>query len=382
MTATANILQADARRIPLADSSIDCVVTSPPYWQVRDYGVAGQLGLEDSPAAYVAEIVGVFREIRRVLKPQGTVWLNLGDCYAGSGKGTLSDSKTRDGRRDLTKERHIPLSGDLPAAWRVPEGLKSKDLVGMPWRVAFALQADGWLLRADIIWHKPNPMPESVRDRPTKAHEYIFLFAKQARYYYDFEAAKEPCSENTHARVARQGLAGPNASWLGADFKGERDTARDQVHPATQGKPPRKPGVNPKAAGGGYGGDHRFAGLAASERVYRPRQNESFSAAIVGQVLKRNKRSVWTVGSRGYKGAHFATYPEALVEPCILAGCPAGGLVLDPFCGTGTTLAVATRLGRNAVGLELKPEYVELAKQRLAAAPKPAALPLLERGAA
>jgi len=267
------LIRADARARPLRDGCIDCVVTSPPYFGLRDYGAVGQIGIEPTPTAYVAAIVAVFRDVHRVMMPRGTVWLNLGDSYAGSGS-----------------------------------GLKAKDLIGIPWRVAFALQADGWYLRADVIWSKPNPMPESVTDRPTKAHEYVFLLTKGERYFYDAAAIREE---------------GSGRNW-------------------------RESGGNMVGAGiHKYGGGYRDNGDGQS-----------------GEAYGRNKRSVWTVGTKPYLGAHFATFPEALVEPCILAGCPLGGLVLDPFVGSGTVVAVAERLGRRGVGVDLA--YHDLSKARTA----------------
>ena len=276
----------------LPAASVNCVITSPPYFGLRDYGMDEQIGLEQTPAEYVQKLVSVFRECWRVLRDDGTLWLNLGDSYNGSGgaggdykEGGLKEGQPKYPGRKLT-------------------GLKSKDLIGIPWRVAFALQDDGWYLRSDIIWHKPNPMPESVTDRPTKSHEYIFLLTKSQKYYYDAEAIKE------------QAVVG----WAGSTFNGERDLA---VRPTT-GDGPR---------------------------------NETDT---------RNKRTVWTVPTSPYKGAHFATFPADLVKPMVLAGCPVDGTVLDPFNGSGTTGEVAIGLGRNYIGIELNPEYIKLANRRLA----------------
>ncbi len=273
----------------MAEGSVNCCVTSPPYFGLRDYGVDGQMGLEQTPDEYVALLVAVFHEARRVLRDDGTLWLNLGDSYAGGGHGGHSDNKAAIG---VTGPRY-----------NKPVGLKSKDLIGIPWRVAFALQADGWYLRQDIIWVKPNAMPESVTDRCTKSHEYVFLLSKSQSYYYDNEAVKEP------------------AVSVG-----------------------RIPGGNLK--------------VDAS-------RNDSGSDMTVPVAPMRNKRSVWTISTRPFKGAHFATFPEKLVEPCILAGCPSGGTVLDPFMGSGTTLAVAKRLGRNSVGIDLNHDYCEIARKRI-----------------
>ncbi len=260
----------------LPDQSVHTCVTSPPYFGLRDYGHDGQIGLEPTPDEFVTKLVEVFREVRRVLRNDGTLWLNLGDSYA------------RQGGRESTQGRHWDGREADPGAMHSTRhasdiGLKPKDLIGIPWRVAFALQADGWYLRQDIIWHKPNPMPESVTDRCTKAHEYIFLLSKSQRYYFDLEAMKE------------------------------------------------------KATG----------------------------SALANE--KRNRRSVWTVTTKPFKGAHFATFPPDLIEPCIKAGCPEGGTVLDPFGGSGTTGLVAQTWGRKFILCELNSEYAQMAQNRIAA---------------
>ena len=285
----------------LPAESVNCCVTSPPYWSLRDYGEDAQLGLEPTPDEYVARMVAVFREVRRVLRDDGTLWLNLGDSYAGGnyrggGIDTASEQRSNFGTTDF-----------MATKANVPPGLKPKDLVGIPWRVACALQADGWYLRSDIIWSKPNPMPESVTDRPTKAHEYVFLMSKAARYYYDAEA------------IAETSIFGPGS-------RADKDR-----------------------------GD--FAGKWSDVPG-----KEAFRS--ISQT--RNRRTVWTIPTQPYPDAHFATYPEKLVEPCVLAGCPAGGTVLDPFTGSGTTGSVACRLGRNFIGVELNPEYAEMAERRIA----------------
>jgi DNA modification methylase len=280
----------------LPDESVNCCVTSPPYWGLRDYGVAGQIGLEATPDAYVAKMVEVFREVRRVLKADGTLWLNLGDSYAGSW-GAMSHSIEDKAKRTGSNVR--------PVTSRPMQGIKPKDLVGIPWRVAFALQADGWYLRSDIIWAKPNPMPESVTDRPTKAHEYIFLMSKSDRYWYDHEAVLEPFTND----------------WLST----------------------RKP--------------YQIKGNTDRNDGGQPPQSANENG--------RNKRSVWTVTTQPYPDAHFATFPPKLIEPCILAGCPPGGIVLDPFLGSGTTLYVAKELNREGIGIELNAAYITLAERRL-----------------
>lgn len=337
------ILVGDVRQklAELPDESVQCVVTSPPYWGLRDYGVAGQLGLEATPAEYVAAMVEVFGQVRRVLKPDGTLWMNLGDSYAGSGRG-MGDTKTTNkgneasrgvGGSKLPCGRHenARQNGNIGRAWvKPPEGLKPKDLVGIPWRVAFAMQADGWWLRSDIIWHKPSPMPESITDRPTKAHEYIFLLAKSESYFYDAEAIKEKAGNNTHPRRAKNFR--PSGWANGSDHSAiAHQTAKT----------------------------HRKCAAATSG----VKQNKSFDDAMCEMVEYRNKRSVWTVPSRPYKEAHFATYPPDLIKPCILAGSRPGDVVLDPFGGSGTTGMVALELGRSAILIELNPEYAKLAEQ-------------------
>ena len=281
----------------LPDASAQTCVTSPPYFGLRDYGVDGQIGLEPTPDEFVASLATVFREVRRVLRDDGTLWLNLGDSYARTG-GT--DRKVPETARVGSTRNTMTQMGDRTG--KAPSGLKDKDLIGVPWRVAFALQADGWYLRQDIIWHKPNPMPESVRDRCTKAHEYIFLLSKSPRYYFDSEAIKEPASA-----------------------------------------PPKKCGPKNDAS-----------------------RNDSGRTGIVrGDGETRNRRSVWTVSTKPFGGAHFATFPPALIEPCILAGSRLGDTVLDPFGGAGTTGLVAQQHGRNAVLTEINPEYAEIARRRI-----------------
>lgn len=292
----------------LPDASVHCCVTSPPYWGLRDYGHDGQIGLEATPEAYVARMVEVFREVRRVLREDGTCWLNLGDSYAAS----QSAGDKVFGNAEFNANRPSRAATKTPA--RTLGSLKPKDLVGIPWRVAFALQSDGWWLRQDIIWHKPNPMPESVRDRCTKAHEYVFLLTKSERYYYDAKAVSEPSADPGRVR-------------------------NDSV-----------------------------GGASHVERQQHSR------GGVVSGYLTRNRRSVWTVTTKPYSGAHFAVMPPDLVEPCIKAGCPEGGTVLDPFAGSGTTLAVAAELGRNAIGCELNPDYIALAERRILEARQSVAL--------
>ena len=307
------IIRADARHIPLRDGCVQTVVTSPPYWGLRDYGVSGQIGLEATPDAYVETMVGVFREVRRVLRDDGTVWLNLGDSYVhgvpGGGSVFAKGRNGSDGRKSYDSDKP---RGRQKISTMV-DGLKVKDLCGIPWRVAFALQADGWYLRSDIIWAKPNPMPESVTDRPTRSHEYIFLLSKNERYFYDTDAIKEAASELTNSR--------------GPAYHAMNKTA---------------------VAGSGI------------------RRNSSWESATWGRVDSRNKRSVWTVNSEPTPEAHFATFPQKLIEPCILAGSRTGDLILDPFIGSGTVGKVAERFGRRWVGLELSEKYIDIAKNRTA----------------
>jgi DNA modification methylase len=303
-----------------AESAQMCV-TSPPYWGLRDYGVAGQMGLEKTPDAYVAGMVEVFRQVKRVLKSDGTLWLNLGDSYARNG-GTPGG-----GNREV-----LHMEGVQKRMLSVPEcsGLKPKDLVGIPWRVAFALQADGWYLRQDIIWHKPNPMPESVRDRCTKAHEYIFLLAKSERYLFDVDAIKEPSVKG----------------WAGSQFHTGK-TGAHQLGRASK----RREG---KILGRGTQG---YAPARGNDRAN--------SGGFPNPDGTRQKRSVWSVTSKPFKGAHFATFPPDLIEPCILGGSRFGDTVLDPFFGAGTTGLVAQKHGRKYLGIELNPDYVAIASERL-----------------
>jgi DNA modification methylase len=306
------ILLGDCRELlkTLDAGSVRCCVTSPPYWGLRDYGVDGQIGLEKTPEAYVAEIVGVFREVKRVLADDGTLWLNLGDSYMGGGGGNYgSGASVASGHgQHLTNVRNRP-------AFIAATGLKAKDLVGIPWRVAFALQANGWYLRSDIIWHKPNPMPESVTDRPTRAHEYVFLLSKSAKYFYDADALREPSSTEGYTWEERQAMG----------FRGNT-------------KHPTKDAIE--------------SGLSIPS--FAPNGNG------------RNARTVWTIPTQPTPDAHFATFPEALAERCILAGSAHGDTVLDPFFGSGTVGKVAERLGREWIGCELNPKYVEIAGKKTA----------------
>ena len=275
-----SIIQGDALTVlrQMDSGSVECCVTSPPYYNLRDYGVAGQIGLEETPEEYIAKLVAVFREVRRVLRDDGTLWINIGDSYATvSGNRPPSNTRNKCGHTEK----------------RVPIGYKYKDIIGIPWMRAFALRADGWYLRQDIIWHKPNAMPESVRDRCTKSHEYIFLLTKSPHYYYDQAAISEPVAASTIQRLSNGAMK------------------------------------------------------------------------AVGKLLTRNKRDVWTIATAQFSGAHFATFPLDLVRPCILAGCKPGGLVLDPFAGSGTTGVVAVEEGHSFAGIEINSEYVDMAQKRI-----------------
>lgn len=325
----------------LPEKSVHCCVTSPPYWGLRDYGVDGQLGLESSPSEFVANMVNVFREVHRVLRDDGTLWINLGDSYAGSGKGAWNNSQAQ-------KEVYVPKPGGKEIAIpKTPEGLKPKDLVGIPWRVALALQEDGWYLRSDIIWSKPNPMPESVTDRPTKAHEYIFLLTKSQRYFYDNDAVKEPISASSVVRLAQ-------------DLEGQKGSMRANGGAKTNG--PMKAVLGKGNAKTFRGGGKYTSGKSFDNSSLEERDSHGNKANESGM---RNRRTVWTVATQSFSEAHFATFPTKLIEPCILAGCPQGGIVLDPFMGSGTTAIVAKNLGRSFIGTELNPEYIKIAEDRI-----------------
>lgn len=326
------IINADCRTAlrEIAAASVQTCVTSPPYFGLRDYGHEGQIGLEPSPDEFVAAMVEVFREVRRVLRDDGTLWLNLGDSYAGSRCGPQGLLGQMADRSISSQRQARGQSGSYAAR----PGAKPKDLIGIPWMVAFALRSDGWFLRSHIIWAKPNPMPESVVDRPTSSHESIFLLAKSSRYFYDAAAIREPATVPTWEDGSRV-FGGANKH--GANAKhGDRTAGRATA--------PRK-----SAPKGSFDGKTKNADQPAFRAV----------------VPERNKRNVWTVPSQPFAEAHFATFPPALIEPCILAGCPEGGTVLDPFGGAGTTGLVADRHGRNAILIELNPAYAAMAEQRI-----------------
>jgi len=306
------ILRGDALAVlrTLPDGCVNCCVTSPPYFGLRDYGVDGQIGLEETPEAYTVRLTGVFREVRRVLVKDGTLWIVIADSYAGSGKGRNVDGRhCIDGSKSGSyREQTDGIIGKQRA------GCKTKDMLGIPWMLAFALRDDGWYLRSDIIWHKPNNMPHSVTDRPVNTYEHLFLLAKTPKYYFDYHALEVPTSEDTKRRVKR----GFNAGKYAAGAPGQAPQTINQAIAPTADVP-----------------------------------------------AMRRGRDVWSVPTAPYKGAHFAAYPLELVKPCILAGCPEGGIVIDPFFGSGTTGAAALALGRRYLGIELNPEYITLAGERL-----------------
>ncbi len=288
----------------LPDNCVDCCVTSPPYFGLRDYGTEEQIGLEETPELFVDKLVSVFEEVRRVLKPEGTLWLNLGDSYAGGGGASGHTSETKNMGATTSAYGAVKSGGKK-------YGLKSKDLIGIPWMVAFALRANGWYLRQDIIWHKPNPMPESVTDRCTKSHEYIFLMSKSQKYYYDADSIKTELSQGSILRAVNQS-----------------ESLKDQI---------------------------------GSDRV--PGKTNGNMKAVLTEGA--NKKSVWTVTTKPFKEAHFATFPEDLIVDCIKAGCPVDGVVLDPFMGAGTTALVSRKLNRNYIGFELNKDYISIATKRL-----------------
>jgi len=300
----------------MPDKSVQCCVTSPPYYGLRDYGVDGQIGLEQTPEKYIANLVAVFREVRRVLRNDGTLWLNLGDSYASVKSRYSSRPQTISG-----KSRGEPQASNKPDLYGNKLGIKDKDLLMIPASVAIALRTDGWYLRSQIVWYKPNPMPESVKDRPTKSHEMIYLLSKSARYYYDAQSVLES-----------------------AAYDGRKDTTI---------KPSKK-----------YAGRNMMQG-SQPQQTGRGIEQERWPQKLADGTRGRSRRDVWAVNTTQYKGAHFATFPPKLIEPCILAGCPVGGIVIDPFSGAGTTGIVALQHGRSFIGIELNPEYLKMAEARI-----------------
>jgi DNA modification methylase len=307
----------------LTDNSVDCCVTSPPYYALRDYQVAGQIGLEETPEAYIARLVELFTEIYRVLKPTGTLWINIGDSYwggkgySGSSAGIYQYQRRKEGKTITREYSNTGGKGIIRPTDRKHEYIKAKDLIGIPWMLAFELRRAGWYLRQDIIWHKPNPMPESVKDRCTKSHEYIFLLTKSASYYFDHEAILEP-----------------------AAYDGRKDTifkGSDKYSEETTGLNVQSFAVK---------GHERWANK-------------------IGGIPARNKRDVWSVCTKSEKESHFAVFPDTLIVDCIKAGCPENGVVLDPFMGSGTTAVVAQKLNRNYIGFELNPKYVAISNRKI-----------------
>ena len=294
----------------LPDESVHCCVTSPPYYALRDYGMEEQIGREATPKEYISRLTEVFTEVRRVLRSDGTLWLNIADTYAGKGnQGDFVDPKNPKGR-----------NGQAVALNYKVEGCKPKDMIGIPWMLAFALRDSGWYLRNDIIWMKENPMPESCKDRCSRCYEHIFLLSKSRKYFFDAKAISEP-------------IAPATAEWLKRGMKGGNK----------YGKP--------------------VPGQPQTQTINRPRAHGEITDSMINPM--RNKRDVWVVNTVPFKGGHYAAYPPKLVEPCLLAGCPEGGIVLDPFFGSGTTGMVAKQMGRHYIGIELNPEYAELAKARI-----------------
>jgi DNA modification methylase len=343
---TVRIMVGDVRErlAELPDASVQCVVTSPPYYGLRDYGVPGQIGLEPTLAGYIDTMVQVFREVRRVLRADGTLWLNVGDSYASSWpcsrRSTIGAGSLPNGKREARPPR-------------LSDGLKEKDLMMVPARVALALQDDGWYLRSDIIWHKPNPMPESVRDRPTSAHEHIFLLTKQSRYFYDADAIRtDPVAPTT--KMPDGWDTGPGAH--GTIHRNGREKGRSAGQSGGAYAPPGQTPHGNARTDKQRGHNRRHAGF--DERWDAMTKDEQ-------QALGANARNVWTIATQGYREAHFATFPPELPRRCIRAGSRAGDTVLDPFAGAGTTLLVASRLGRSAIGIELNPEYAAMAQRRI-----------------
>ena len=297
----------------LPDESVNCCVTSPPYYALRDYGMDAQIGREDSPEEYIRRLVLVFREVRRVLTHDGTLWLNIADTYCGTGnKGGYLDPKNPKGR-----------NGQSVSLARRASECKQKDMIGIPWLLAFALRADGWYLRSDIIWCKANPMPESCKDRPSRCYEHVFLLTKSKKYYYDALAIAEPIAEGTAAR-----------------YKGGRSASSKYAE--------------------------EIPGQGKVQKLNAARAAGTITDADISPV--RNARDVWHINTVPYKGGHFAAYPPKLAERCILAGCPRGGIVIDPFFGSGTTGLAAVKNDRRYIGIELNAEYCELAKERIGGA--------------
>jgi DNA modification methylase len=385
------ILVGDVREklAELPDESVQCVVTSPPYWGLRDYGVQGQIGLEPTFGAFLETMVDVFREVRRVLRRDGVAWLNMGDSYAGSWGaqsrgGPPSDKSTLRGNGHIGGGPKIkglsaaqieaaPKSTHTGSNKRAP-GLKPKDRMMMPARLAIALQEDGWWLRDEIVWHKPNPMPSSVEDRTTPAHEMLYLLSRSARYHYDGNAIREPFAQSSIQRLTQPTIGeqrgGDKQDAYASAGLNERNGSRrpNEIVAGLAQRITRKPAGWDTADGSHSTLRHARGKSGNKERklgVDRGRPDSHIAGSVPWEGADRNKRSVWTIATEAFPDAHFATFPTALVEPCIKAGCPVGGMVLDPFGGAGTTGLVADRLQRNAILIELNPEYAEIARRRI-----------------
>lgn len=366
------ILTGDCRDVlkTLPDESVHCVVTSPPYWGLRDYGTGKSgIGLEASLGEHLDELTGVFAEIRRVLRADGTLWLNYGDAYAGSW-GAQSRGEAPGPASSLSggQVHAAPKATQTGSLKRTP-GLKQKDLMGLPWRIAFRLQDNGWYLRSDIIWAKPNSMPESVTDRPTRAHEYMFLLTKSARYWYDADAVRERAADSSIARWAQDvdGQAGSDRANGGAKTNGamkavggprriKMDSSEDRRKQGFNQRWDAKERIGAKGNANGFRGGSYVGGEPGPRTETGNQPNADAS---------RNLRTVWEIGTEPFKEAHFATFPTRLAEICIKAGCPVGGTVLDPFGGAGTVGLVADRLQRDAILIELNPEYAAMAQRRI-----------------
>lgn len=357
----------DVLRRMISDGvKVDTIITSPPYWGLRSYlpddhpDKAHEIGSERTVHEFIDTMVEVFELARQVLADDGTAWVNMGDCYA-TGAGKVGEHPGGGAQGAAWAGKNVSNSGDVGArigpqtqANRMPQpGLKPKDLVGQPWRLALAMQDAGWWLRSDIIWNKPNPMPESCQDRPTKAHEYLFLLSKSERYFFDFDAWKEPVNGGAHARRPSNGVG------FGRGYD-------ENQKPRQTWKTPD--GWDTSKGDGGHGGFHKD-GREKGRKLASPgsgtKNNESFDAAMAVMPEERNRRSVWTIPTEAFKGAHFATFPRALIEPCILAGAPAGGVVLDIFMGSGTTAQVAEKLGRRWIGIDIDIRNKALQDERL-----------------
>lgn len=368
------ILHGDSLELlkTLPDESVDCCVTSPPYWGLRDYGVNGQLGSEKSPELFVAAMVQIFREVFRVLKDEGTLWLNIGDSYAAGPKQRTPAQACRKSSLKGSVDGQIACKDQLN---KITGGLKAKDLVGIPWMLAFALRSEGWYLRQDIIWHKPNPMPESVTDRCTKSHEYIFLFSKSNKYYFDQFSIATDYKDKTLTTFGIESKGHGDGSGLIASENWARDVKvrkpKDwgKTLSAWQTGPGSHSTTNHNSDKGRK--EERKRRFDDSDKIglngnglHNHSGNYDANRKIIG-TGKANKRSVWSVSSVPFKEAHFATFPEDLIVDCIKAGCPQDGIVLDPFMGAGTTALVARKLNRNFIGIELNPNYIKIANKRL-----------------